>query len=251
MGKTERTPVLGVDIGGTGIKAALVDLHTGKMVSERIKFGTPQPSTPSAIAKSIREIGGILKVPRNTKVGCGFPGVVIRGMTCTAANVDKRWMNLKAETFLSRHTGYKITMINDADAAGLAECAFGRIKDRAGTVILLTIGTGIGSAIFVDGKLVPNTELGHLRYHDGIAEDYASNRARKEKQLTYRTWGSELNALLKHICVILNPDLIVLGGGVSKRFSYYKPYVDPGVEVLPARLRNDAGIIGAAMCVTL
>lgn len=238
-----------IDVGATGIKAGIVDLDKGRIIGERYKIGTPQPATPLAIAKAIVQVGSRLKIPKGTVVGCGFPSVVVRGVTRTAANVDKKWVNLDAQKYLSRHTGFKMLLINDADAAGMAEYSYGRVKDRPGTVLLLTIGTGIGSALFVDGKLVPNTELGHVRYHDGIGEDYASNRARKEKQLTYKTWGRELNNYLKHICFILNPDLIILGGGVSKRFSQFKPYLDPGVEVVPAKLRNDAGIVGAALYV--
>jgi polyphosphate glucokinase len=247
MGARKREGIPGIDVGATGIKAGIVDLKTGRILGERIKFGTPQPSTPLAIAKSIIEIGRKLKFKKGDIVGCGFPSVVVRGVTRTAANIDTKWVNLNAQKYLRNRTGYDIVMVNDADAAGMAEFHFGRVKDRQGTVLLLTIGTGIGSALFVDGKLVPNTELGHLRYHDGIAEDYASNRARKEKQLTYKVWGRELNNYLKHVCLILSPDLIILGGGVSKRFNLFKPYLDPGVEVVAAKLRNDAGIVGAAL----
>jgi len=238
--------IAGVDVGATGIKAGIVDVYKGRIIGERHKLATPQPATPAAVAHTISELGRQLKFRKGEVVGCGFPSIVIRGVTHSASNIDKKWIDFDAQKYLSKHTGYEIVLLNDADAAGMAEYHFGRVKDQPGSVLLLTIGTGIGSALFVDGILVPNTELGHLIYHDGIAEDYASNRARKDKQLTYKEWGRELNGFLKHICHTFSPDLIILGGGVSKRFSTFKQYLDPGAEVVPAKLRNDAGIIGAA-----
>ncbi len=247
MAIKKRLGIPGIDVGATGIKAGFVDVQKGKIIGPRYKIGTPQPATPLAISNAIEDLCRKMKLRKGEIVGCGFPSIVIRGITRSAANIDKKWIKFNAQKYLSRRTGYQIVMLNDADAAGMAEYKFGRVKDRKGTVILLTIGTGIGSAVFVDGKLVPNTELGHLRYHDGIAEDYASNRIRKEKQLTYKVWGRELNGYLKHICHIFSPDLIILGGGVSKHFITFKPFLDPGVEVVPAKLRNDAGIVGAAL----
>jgi polyphosphate glucokinase len=244
MRKKEGVP--GIDVGATGIKAGIVDVRHGRIISTRYKVPTPQPATPLAVAKAIKELGRRLKLEKGAIVGCGFPSIVIRGNTKSAANIDKQWVRFAAQKYLSKKTGYQIVLVNDADAAGIAEYHWGRVKDQKGTVILLTIGTGIGSAIFVDGKLVPNSELGHLRYHDGIAEDYASNRARKDKQLTYRVWGRELNGYLKHLCLIFSPDLIILGGGVSKHFGVFSKYLDPGTQVVPAKLRNDAGIVGAA-----
>lgn len=247
MATRKREGIPGIDVGATGIKAGIVDIQKGKIIGPRVKIGTPQPSTPLAVANAISELGRKMKLKKGDVVGCGFPSIIIRGTTRTAANIDKKWIKFAAQKYLSRRTGYQIVLVNDADAAGVAEYKFGRVKDRKGTVILLTIGTGLGSALFVDGKLVPNTEFGHLRYHDGIAEDYASNRIRKEKQLTYKVWGRELSGFLKHLHLIFSPDLFILGGGVSKHFMTFKPFLDPGCEVVPARLRNDAGIVGAAL----
>lgn len=243
----KREGIPGIDVGATGIKGGIVDVQKGRIIGQRYKVSTPHPATPLAIAKAIEDLCRKMKARKGETVGVGFPAIVIRGTTRSAANIDKKWIKFDAQKYLSRRTGYQIVMLNDADAAGIAEYKFGRVKDRKGTVLLLTIGTGIGSALFVDGKLVPNTELGHLKYHDGIAEDYASNRIRKEKQLTYKVWGRELNGYLKHICHIFSPDLIILGGGVSKHFMTFKPFLDPGTEVVPAKLRNDAGIVGAAL----
>ncbi len=250
MASKKQDGIPAVDVGATGIKAGIVDVNKGRIIGPRIKLGTPQPATPAAVAHVISDLGRQLKFQKGALVGCGFPSIVIHGTTHSAANIDKKWIDLDAQKYLSKQTGYKVVLLNDADAAGMAEYHFGRVKDQPGTVILLTIGTGIGSAVFVDGKLVPNTELGHLIYHDGIAEDYASNRARKDKQLTYKEWGRELNGYLKHICHIFSPDLIILGGGVSKRFANFKQFLDPGAEVVPAKLRNDAGIVGAALFVS-
>jgi len=247
MPSKTRSVYTGIDIGATGIKGGLVDIESGRLISERIKFPTPNPSTPAAIAETISEICKALKLKKGTIVGCGFPAIVTHGITRTATNINKKWIDLNAQKYLSKRTGYNMVLLNDADAAGMAELSFGRLKDQSGTVILLTLGTGIGSAIFVDGKLLPNTELGHLKFRDGIAEDYASNRARKEGQRTYKVWAKELNNVLKHVCLLFSPDLIILGGGVSKRFNLYKDFLDPGCILVPARLRNNAGIVGAAL----
>lgn len=247
MGGKQRAGIPGIDVGATGIKGGLVDLDKGRIIGQRVKVATPQPSTPAAIAEAIRVIGKRLRLRPGETVGCGFPSIVVHGVTRTAANIDKKWINFAAQRYLSKNTGYHIILINDADAAGMAEYHFGKVKDQEGTVLLLTLGTGIGSALFIDGKLVPNTEFGHLKFGDGIAEDYASNRIRKEKQMTYKVWGRELNKVLKHICLLLSPDLIILGGGVSKRFKFFAEFLDPGVPIVPTKLRNDAGIIGAAL----
>lgn len=224
-----------------------MDLQSGRFLTERFKVPTPDPSTPAAIAKAITTLGKQMRLKKGAVIGCGFPSIVVRGVTRTAANIDKKWIDLNAQRYLSKHTGYQIVLLNDADAAGIAEYRFGHVKDQQGTVILLTIGTGIGSAVFIDGRLMPNTEFGHLKWRDGIAEDYASNRARKEKQLTYKVWGKELNAVLKHVNLLFSPDLVILSGGVSKRFNAFKDFLDPGMPVVPAKLRNNAGIVGAAL----
>jgi polyphosphate glucokinase len=237
----------GIDVGATGIKGGLVDVENGRLIGERVKVLTPQPATPAAVADAVAEVCDQLGLAKGTHVGVGFPSIIVRGVTKTAANIDKKWIDLNAQKYLSKRSGHRMILVNDADAAGIAELKFGRVKDQEGTVILLTLGTGIGSALFVNGILVPNTELGHLKFRDGIAEDYASNRARKDHQLTYKFWGKELNSVLKHISLLFSPDLIILGGGVSKRFNQFKEYLDPGCPIVPAKLRNNAGIVGSAL----
>jgi len=243
----QRKLLLGIDVGATGIKGAIVDLQLGTFVSERLKLATPKPATPSAIARTIKRVANEHGWEKGDLVGCGFPAVVVRGKTTSAANVDNSWLNLNAQEYLSDKTGYDIVLVNDADAAGLAEHKFGNVKDQIGTVVLLTLGTGIGSAVFVDGILVPNTEFGHMPYKRSIVEDYVSNRGRKERKLSIDKWAQELNEYLKHINRMLTPDLIILGGGISKRFYMYEKHLDAGTKVVPAKLFNNAGIVGAAL----
>ncbi|MDX1477990.1 MAG: ROK family protein [Saprospiraceae bacterium] len=247
MGKNEQNQMLGIDVGATGIKGAIINLHTGQLVTDRIRFDTPKPATPEAVARVIKEIAKEAGWPAGAPIGCGFPSVVVRGKTLSAANIDQAWLNLKAQKFLSTHTGHPVILVNDADAAGIAALRFGHVKNQTGTVVLLTIGTGIGSALFVDGKLVPNTEFGHMPYKRSIVEDYVSNRARKDRKLSMPEWAKQLNVYLKHIDRMLTPDLIVLGGGISKRFATYEKYLNPGTPVVPAKLLNNAGLIGAAL----
>ena len=178
------SPALGIDIGGSGIKAGFVNLHTGELIGERIKIDTPQPSTPDAVAAAIKDLLSSLNW-KGDKIGCGFPAIIQDGVAYSAANIDKSWMGVNVEELLQKYTGHKYYVINDADAAGMAERMFGRIKNVKGTVLLLTLGTGIGSALFYDGVLIPNTEFGHINYKGKIAEDWVSNRARKERQLEY------------------------------------------------------------------
>lgn len=245
MAKKRKT-LLGIDVGATGIKGAIVDLNTGEFLTERIKFPTPQPATPAACAGVIQQIGKAVGWKKGALVGCGFPSVVLHGVTLSASNIDESWIGLNAQDFLSKKTGFKIALANDADVAGMAEVKFGHIQ-KTGTVVLLTLGTGIGSALFYNGNLIPNTELGHIPYKRSIAEDYVSNRARKERKLSVHQWAVNLNEYLKHINRIVTPDLIILGGGISKRFDEYKQYIDPGVKVIPALQLNNAGITGAAL----
>jgi len=245
MGK-RRKRLLGIDVGATGIKGAIVDLSTGEFLTERIKFLTPQPATPRACAAVIRQIGKTAGWKKGALVGCGFPSVVLHGVTLSAANIDASWIGLNAQEFLTEKTGYKIALANDADVAGMAEVRFGHIQ-KTGTVLLLTLGTGIGSALFYNGELIPNSELGHIPYKRSIAEDYVSNRARKERKMSIHIWATNLNEYLKHINRIVTPELIILGGGISKRFDEYRQYIDPGVKVIPARQLNNAGITGAAL----
>lgn len=245
MGKRHKK-LLGIDVGATGIKGAIVDLATGEFLTDRFKFPTPHPATPAACAAVIKQIGRSVGWKKGALVGCGFPSVVLNGVTLSAANIDDSWIGLNAQEFLSAKTGYTIALANDADVAGMAEVRFGNVQ-MTGTVVLLTLGTGIGSALFNDGKLIPNSELGHIPYKRSVAEDYVSNRARKERRMSLQKWATNLNIYLKHINRIVTPELIILGGGISKRFEEYRQFIDPGVRVVAARQFNNAGITGAAL----
>ena len=241
------TYMLGIDVGGTGTKAAIVNTETGELNTPKYKYATPKPSTPSNV------VGVIEKLIKDTgwdgnDFGCGIPGIV-KNQTClSAANIDDEWINLDLEPFFKDQIDYDVTFINDADAAGLAEMRFGKGRGRNGTIILITLGTGIGAGLFCDGKLVPNAEFGHLLYKESVFEHYASNGARKNKNLSWSEWGKELDTYLNHLNLLLSPDMIIIGGGVSKHFKHYEPFLSVGTEVVPALLQNNAGIIGAALC---
>ncbi len=237
---------LGIDVGGTGLKAALVDTDNGEIVSEKVKYGTPQPSTPENVSGVLQQMINDLNYSGSI-FGCGMPSVVKNNICLTAANIDKGWMNLDLNAFFKQHLGHDMQFVNDADAAGLAEMLFGNGVDRMGTVVLLTLGTGIGSAVFLDGKLVPNTEFGHLLYKKSIFEHYASNGARERKKMSWKKWCKELNVYLNHINLMMCPDLIIIGGGISKRFNDIMALVNVDTEVLPAKMQNEAGIVGAAL----
>lgn len=240
-------PALGIDIGGSGIKAGFVDLETGKLIGERIKIDTPQPSTPGAVAATIRDLIN-QSGWKGEKIGVGFPAIIQDGVALTAANVDKGWIGTNVETLLQQCTGHQYYVINDADAAGIAERMYGRINHVKGTVLLLTLGTGIGSALFYDGILIPNTEFGHIQYKGDIAENSVSNRARKERVLEYDEWAKELAEFLDYMVLILSPRLIVLGGGISFRFDEFAHHFNHlRAPVVNAVAYNDAGIIGAAV----
>lgn len=236
--------VLGVDIGGSGIKGALVDTRTGALLSDRLRLVTPQPATPEAMAKTFAEVVRLHEW--QGPIGCGFPAVIKNGVALTASNIDDTWQDRSVQSLLTRACGQPVNVLNDADAAGLAEMHYGAGVNTMGTVLLITIGTGLGSALFRDGHLVPNTELGHLFLHGGIAEDYASNRIRKEENLDWEVWGRRFHEYLQHLNLLLAPDLIILGGGVSKHFDTFSPYFQVETRVLPAKLENNAGIVGAA-----
>ena len=184
-------------------------------------------------------------------IGCGFPGIIKNNIIHSAANVDKSWLGVNLLDLFLEEAGQEASFINDADAAGIAEMAHGRGKGVDGTVLLLTLGTGIGSALFRDQKIVPNTELGHLEHKSSVWEHYASNSAREKKDLSWKAWGSELNAYLNHLQFVINPDMIILGGGVSKKFHKYQDYLDQNIPIVAAEMLNLAGIIGAAMNATI
>lgn len=238
--------VLGVDIGGSGIKGAIVDVKTGKLVTERLRLLTPQPAVPHAVADTVATLVEQIGWEGNS-IGCGFPAIIKKGIAKSAANIDDAWIDTNTETLITQATGCSIAVLNDADAAGYAEMRFGVGMEEDGLVMLITIGTGLGSALFMNGHLVPNTEFGHLKFKGDIAEKYASNNARKLHELTWVEWGNRFNAYLKHLERIFTPDLFILGGGASKKYEKFSNCINTNARVMPAKLLNNAGIVGAAM----
>jgi polyphosphate glucokinase len=238
--------IFGVDIGGSGIKGAPVDLDRGDLAQERHKVLTPQPATPKDVADSVAEVVG--HFDWSGPVGITFPGVVTGGVTRTAANVDKSWIDHDARTLLGEKLGLPVTVLNDADAAGIAEMTFGAGRGRKGTVIMLTLGTGIGSAVFIDGQLVPNTELGHLELGGHEAEKHASTKAKEDEELSWHHWAHRVQKYLAHLEMLFTPELFILGGGVSRKADKFLPLIEHvRAEMVPAELQNNAGIVGAAM----
>ncbi|HET7727714.1 MAG TPA: ROK family protein [Candidatus Limnocylindrales bacterium] len=242
---------IGIDVGGSGIKGAAVDTGTGALVSDRIRIATPQPSTPEAciavIVRIVERISRSFPPADGTPVGCGVPGVVIDGVVRTAANIDQGWVGYDADEALERLLHRPVFMVNDADAAGVAEMRLGAGRGRDGTVILLTLGTGTGSAIFVDGRLVPNTELGHMEIRGRDAERRSAAAARVRRGLSWKAWASDLDEHLHAIHRLFWPQVIILGGGVSKNADKFIPRLTVPCEVIPAAMRNEAGIVGAAL----
>ena len=237
---------LGIDVGASGIKGALVNVQTGEMEGARFRVDMPQPSTPENAAAAIAGIVEHFKY--EGKIGVGFPSVVKNGVAMTAANLDKTWIGANIETVISKATGCEVIALNDADAAGMAEMRYGKGKGKLGTVVLITIGTGLGSAIFTDGHLLRNTEFGHLLMKNGmIAEKYAADSVRKNEELSWRKWGKRFNEFLEHVNLYVQPSLILLGGGSSKYFDEFKERIKISTPVEPAQLLNSAGIIGAAV----
>ena len=240
--------VLGIDIGGSGIKGAPVDVEAGALADERFRLETPRPATPNAVAAALAEVAGHWK--GTDPVGVTFPGVVRNNVIGTAANLHPDWVGVDAAALFTEHTGRRATVLNDADAAGVAEVAFGAGRNVRGVVLLLTFGTGIGSALFLDGRLVPNTEFGHLELKGADAELHASDRIREEQGLGWEEWAARMQDYVHLVERLLTPDLIILGGGVSKKADRFLPYVKVGTPVVPAVLQNNAGIVGAAMATT-
>jgi polyphosphate glucokinase len=240
--------IFGVDIGGSGIKGAPVDLDRGDLAQERHKVLTPRPATPDGVADGVRQV--VDHFGWTGPVGLTFPGVVTGGATVrTAANVDRSWVDTDARAlFGERLGGLPVTVVNDADAAGVAEMRFGAGRGRKGTVILLTFGTGIGSAVFVDGVLVPNTELGHLELNGHEAEKRASSKVKEDQGLTWDRWARRVQKYLAHVEMLFSPELFIIGGGVSRKAHKFLPLIQ-GIEaeMVPAQLQNNAGIVGAAM----
>ncbi len=241
--------ILGVDIGGTGIKAAPVDVTTGTLAAERVKLATPRPAEPDAIADVVRQLvtGFGWKGP----AGIAFPGVIADGITRTAANLEPAWIGLDARALFGKAAGVPVTMINDADAAGLAEMKFGAGAGRKGTVLVLTFGTGIGSALFIDGILVPNTEFGHIEIRGKDAEKRASEHAKALHDLSWGDWAGRVDEYLEHMEALLSPGLFIVGGGISRKSDKFLPLLTGlTAPVVPAAMHNDAGIVGAAMAAT-
>jgi polyphosphate glucokinase len=237
---------LGIDIGGSGIKAAPVDVTTGKLLADRLKVDTPRPALPDQVAAQVKELTTAFNW--SGPVGITFPGVVTGGVTRTAANLDPAWIGLNTAEFLAKATGNPVRVMNDADAAGVAEMTFGAGVGEQGTVLMLTFGTGIGSALFIKGILVPNTECGHIEIRGRDAEDRASERAKELHNLSWGKWAEHVNEYLQHIEALLSPDLIIVGGGVSRQSEKWVPRLT-GIRarIVPAAMLNDAGIVGAAM----
>ncbi len=242
----KKNTVLGVDIGGTGIKGGLIDMETGQMISERHRIATPQPATPEAVAATFAEL--VAHFEWDGPIGVGFPAIVHHGKAMSAANIDPSWVGTHIEKLLSKAADCPVHVLNDADAAGIAVMRYGVGKGKAGVVIMLTIGTGIGSAMFIDSRLIPNTEFGHLylKGQEEVAEKYTSGSARKRLGLDWKEWGKRFNTYLHHLDRLFSPDLIILGGGGSKHWESYKPVIDVDFPVMPAGLLNKAGSVGAA-----
>jgi polyphosphate glucokinase len=240
----------GIDIGGSGIKGAPVDVKKGELMAARYRLRTPQPSTPKAVGKTVAKV--VKHFDWKGPIGCTFPAVVKKGVVHSAANVDRSWIGVNGRRLLQEKTGCPVLLINDADAAAIAEMEFGAGRNRQGVVFLLTFGTGIGTALFVDGVLVPNTELGHIEVRlEGRAsveaEEYASDRIRKEENLNWRKWAARVSDYLCYLEDLFSPDLFIVGGGVSKKHHKFLPLLDTRIEVVPAELLNEAGIVGAAL----
>ena len=242
--------VLGIDIGGSGIKAAPVDTKPGKLLAERVKLETPQPAVPDAVAKTVGQL--VEAFSWTGPAGITFPGVVVDGVTLTAANLDPTWLGLDTRALFSKVTGLSTTLINDADAAGLAEMAFGAGAGQQGTVLMVTFGTGIGSALFRAGLLVPNTEFGHIEIRGRDAEHRASERAKEQHELSWEKWAERVDEYLQAMERLTAPDLIIIGGGISRKADRFLPLLTGlRATVVPAALHNDAGIVGAALAAGL
>lgn len=237
--------ILGIDIGGSGIKGAPVDLEAGVLLTERFRLSTPQPSAPEAVANTVADV--VRHFDWRGPIGCTFPAVIKNGVALSAANVDKAWIGTNGQDLFQQVTGCPVLLINDADAAGIAEMRLGAGKDQNGVVLMLTFGTGIGSALFVDRVLVPNTEFGHMTMGKKEAEQRASARAREEGKLSWKKWAHRVDEYLDYLTALFSPDLFIIGGGVSKDYTKFLPLLTSKTKIVPAKFFNDAGILGAAL----
>ncbi len=237
---------LGLDIGGSGIKGAIVDTNTGEFLTDRHKIKTPRPATPKEVSKVVKKMVNFFEW--DAKVGCCFPTIVKRGVAYSYGNISPLWLGLNIEETFKKKTGLEFYVGNDADLAGVAEMKFGAGKGKKGKVLMVTIGTGLGTALFYNGILIPNMEFGRILHQNGEPiEFYAADSARKKEKLSIDMWAKRFNFYLNHIIRIISPDLIIIGGGISRRFEEFKQYIDVKVPVEVAHFRNRAGIIGAAM----
>lgn len=238
--------VLGIDIGGSGVKAAVVDTKKGKLVSEKIRFSTPDPSSPKKIFEGI-ELNFINEFKWSGKVGCGFPGVIKKNKVLSAANINKKWVGVNIKKKFFQKFNIECNAVNDADAAGLAEIYLNKKIPKKGTVMVITVGTGLGTSIFVDGILVPNIEFGHLKMYGDCAEKYASNLARKKLELSWKEWSARFSEYLEYVELLISPNIIIFGGGISKYFDEFKDGLKSNCKIIPAENKNNSGIIGAAI----
>jgi polyphosphate glucokinase len=248
FGKSNRRKlmeILGIDIGGSGIKGAIVDIENGQLTTERYRIPTPKPATPKAVTNAV------VKLVKHFKwlgpIGCGFPAAISGGIVRTASNIHEGWIGTAVSTLFTEATTCPTVVLNDADAAGLAEMTFGAGKNQQGVVFIITVGTGIGTAAFSGGCLLPNMELGHLILNEKIAEHYVSDAVRKREELSWKKWSKRFNTYLAEIERLFWPDLIIIGGGVSKREEKFFKYLSSSIKIIPAQLLNEAGIIGAAL----
>jgi len=237
--------VLGIDVGGTGIKGAIVDVSTGELLTEKRKIATPKPATPEAVLSVITQM--VEEFNYKGVIGCGFPSVLKNGVVCTATNLDPSWIGVKLDDFISNHLNVPVSVINDADVAALGEGRFGAARDINGLVIMVTLGTGVGSGMLLNGELIHNTELGFLPMRGGIAELRISNTARKKYHLSWIAWGKRLQDYLKLLDQLFHPNMIILGGGICKQFDKFDGFTKLDIPVVPAELQNNAGCVGAAL----
>ncbi len=238
--------ILGIDIGGSGIKGAIVDLYKAEFITPRHRIPTPASRTPEAIAKAVKEL--VDHFNYKGIIGCGFPTIIKKGTCLDEGNLSKKWVGVNVEKLFEEVTGLNFTVINDADAAGLAEVKFGAGRDEDGFILMITVGTGLGSGAYFNGELIPNFELGQVPFRDHIKiEDWAASSAKTREKLSYREWAERFNVFLNYTQLILNPDLILVGGGISKYWNKYNEYLLVNTRLAPAQLRNRSGILGAAL----